>query len=197
MATLLLGFVALASMNSSAAMAGDVIFERVANVAGQDGFGQTIVLETDTEFTLTLTDFAFPDELDSVGVSLVRAGEELASIVWQSEPDWTSHSWGYGAGRFRPVYGQGGLDDDHSWGEGFRQESVIGNLEAGTYFISMYADFDDDWYYQQGMQYGLYSVEMIATPIPPAFLLMLSGLGLIGVLKRKARKSGLSTEALA
>ncbi len=187
LATMLLSVVTAFSVNSHAAMADGVLFERVAHVAGQDAFGQAIVVDQAMEFTLTLTDFAFPDELDSVGVTLVRAGEAIASIVFETDRGWSDTSWGYGAGGYRPAYGHGGFDNDHSWGADFKQESVIGNLEAGTYFLSMYAEFDDDWYYQQGMQYGLYSVEMIATPVPASIVMMASGLGVFGYLRRKRK----------
>jgi len=179
-----------ASIKSYAAMTDNVFtFERIAAVQGQDAFGESFTLTQDAPFSLTLTDFAFPDELDSVGVTLVSATEEIASIVFENEDDWSTNSWGFGMRSFRPGYGRGGIKNSHSWGSDFKQETVTGHLDAGTYYLSMYAEFDNDWHYYEGMQYGLYGVEMIATPLSASAMFMASGLGVLGYLRRRSGKS--------
>ena len=162
-----LAMVVLQSGSAMAAMQ-DVLFERVAMVQGQDAYLETITLHQDTQFTLTLTDFAFPDKLDSLGVTLVSATESFASLVMEQTAP-TSGRLGWG----------------HSWGAGFEQQSVSGLLEAGTYYLSMNAQFNPDWHVYDGMQYGLYGVEMIATPVPASILFMLSGLGVFRLIGRR------------
>ncbi|TNC82155.1 MAG: hypothetical protein C9356_05735 [Oleiphilus sp.] len=158
-------FALLQSGHSFAAMH-DVVFERVAMVQGQDAYMETITLHQDTQFVLTLTDFAFPDKLDSLGVTLVSATQSFGSLLMEkTAPD--DLGWG------------------HSWGAGFEQKSLTGQLEAGTYYLSMNAQFNADWHVYDGMQYGLYGVEMIATPVPASIIFMLSGLGVFRFMSRR------------
>lgn len=170
----------LLSVPALAAMDEGVIFERVATLKQSDQHLATITLTQGTNYTLTLTDFAFPDELDNLGVRLLSATGEIETLVIEkdaeelaAQPNWgTSLSATKKHKTARPK---------HSWGADFEQESVTGYLEAGTYYLSMFAEFEGAWY----TQHGMYGVQMIATPVPASVLFMASGLSAFFYMRRR------------
>jgi hypothetical protein len=171
----------LLSIPALAAMDDGVIFERVATLKQSDQHLATITLTQGTNYTLTLTDFAFPDELDNLGVQLLSATGAIETLVIEkdaeevaAQPNWgTSLSASKKNKTPRPK---------HSWGADFEQESVTGFLEAGTYYLSMFAEFEGTWY----TQHGMYSVQMIATPVPASILFMASGLSAFFYMRRRS-----------
>lgn len=179
----------LLSVPALAAMDDGVIFERVATLKQSDHHFAQITLTQGTNYTLTLTDFAFPDELDNLGVLLTSATGVEQSLVMEkdaeevaAQPNWgTSLSATKKHKAARPK---------HSWGADFEQESVSGYLEAGTYIISMFAEFEGTWY----TQHGMYGVQMTsAVPVPASALFMASGLSAFFFMRRRGKSSGTST----
>lgn len=178
---ILLLFSIFALSSQASAVNGFSNFERVTGVYGKDTYTHQFTVSHGTGFKLTLTDFAFSSALDNVGVTLTSATEEVAEINFGSGG---LPSFGYSF-LSSGLYGESG----GAWGSDMQSDSVNGFLEAGTYFLTMEGSFNNNWYYYQGMQHGLYGVELIATPIPGALLLMSSGLGLLGFMSKKRRKA--------
>jgi hypothetical protein len=166
-----------------------ILYERVATVQNSDQHLAQITIDQDAHFTLTLTDFAFPDELDQLGVTLISATGELDSIVLESDQESAPGYSAFGSQR-NPVFGSAVTRRNHSWGADFKQESVTGFIEAGSYYISMYADFDSAWYSGLGGQNGLYGVrmEVSAVPLPASAVFLVSGLGVVGYMRRRGQK---------
>lgn len=180
MAGACLAVVTLFSLPASAAMQDHVLYERVATLDLSDHHVQKIEVGQATRYELTLTDFAFPDEISHLGVQLISATGVLQSLVLEknAEEVISQTVWGTSLSaskkrKLAPV--------THSWGEDFKQTSVSGFIDAGTYYIAMFADFEGSWY----PQHGMYSAQMIATPIPASILFFASGLSAFFYMRRR------------
>lgn len=172
----------LLSVQAQAAMDDGVIFERVATVKASDHHLAQFTLAHDTQYRLTLTDFAFPDELDYLGVQLLTATGEIETLVIEKDEATTATppAWGTSLNATKK---HKTARPKHSWGADFEQVSMSGFLEAGTYYLSMFAEFDGAWY----TQHGMYGVQMTsAVPVPASALFMASGLSAFFYMRRRS-----------
>ena len=171
---------------ANAGLEGLTLLDTVRNVSGKDSFTFQFSLENKAAYQLTVTDFAFPDALSKIGMTITNSTDVFLSEVMTSSSNTLDDSriWGSG-GHFSS--GSGSLFDDHSWGSGKQQEQYLGLLNAGTYYLTMYAETPSDWYFSDGYKNGLYGVELIATPIPASIVFLSSGLAAFGFISRRKK----------
>tara|TARA_R110001592_G_scaffold7676_1_gene42539 strand:- start:689 stop:1333 length:645 start_codon:yes stop_codon:yes gene_type:complete len=179
----------------------NVVFEKIGIVKGQESFTQQIQINKGGDYKLTLTDFAFPDKIDNLGITLTSITETqgiavIDNINFESDPsqywfDSSANRFGSNQQRYGLNYGH--TSQTHSWGADYRKETTEGYIDAGIYYLTLFAEFDKDWYFTNNIQYGLYGVEMIVTPVPASIVFLFSGLGMIGwLMKKKNNRSDIN-----
>ena len=164
---------------SSSASAAITVYERVDFVDRNSFALGEFSLSGPIDISVTLTDFGYTNNFSSLGLAITSATEEFLRLEIDSpEPEPTSglSIWGGHSSIFGSI-----LEPEEGV---FRQETASVFLEPGNYYVAIVADLCDSPV-SFGNKLGLYGVEVLAAPVPPAALFFLSGLFGLYVLKRK------------
>jgi len=138
-----------------------LVVEEVEFVDEAEGESERFYIKQPGLYELTLIDFKFPEAFESLSVQLTRGGN-------------IEHDNSLGLTEVNRLTGPGSF----TFEVGF----------SGNYFANIFAipgkEFGTGLF---GLQINQLSTEISAVPLPPAFLLLLSGLGMLVSLTRKHR----------
>lgn len=152
------------------------LYEDVSLVYGEATVINSFQVDQAGEYRFTLTDFAFPDYLRSLGAIITSSTQTMAVLELTDLPPSNPEALIYGGGS--NLYG--GAFSHHTQ----RQVTTQLLLDEGTYWVAIDAEAAIDWYSASG-GVGMYGVEVIATPLPAGIVLMGSGLLFLARLKRR------------
>lgn len=158
-------------MSASLSASGVTLYEDVNFVNGSAYQVEQFDLSYGTDVTVTLTDFGFKNNFDYLGIAVTSSTEEFLRLDLNGEGTSLGGANVMG-GRTEPLLWSGSSLDSGV----FRQTSVDTFLEQGSYYVALIASVSPGSILLEPSSLALYGIEVIATPIPGALWLFLSGL---------------------